>query len=48
VRGDVMLAIWDVFKENDINIPFPHREVFIHEPAKPAPKKKTATKKKTS
>ena len=48
VRGDVMLAIWDVFKENDINIPFPHREVFIHEPAKPAPKKKTATKKKAS
>ena len=48
VRGDVMLAIWDVFKENNINIPFPHREVFIHEPAKPAPKKKTATKKKAS
>lgn len=29
-RGDVMLALWDAFKENNIDIPYPHREVFIH------------------
>ncbi len=38
-KGDVYLAIWDAFKENNINIPYPHREVFVHEPPKPAPKK---------
>ncbi|TKW66599.1 MAG: mechanosensitive ion channel [Paracoccus denitrificans] len=27
VRGQVYLALWDAFKENDINIPFPQREV---------------------
>lgn len=31
IRGAVMLALWDIFKENDIAIPFPHREVFIHQ-----------------
>ena len=31
IRGTVMLALWDAFKENDINIPYPHREVYIHE-----------------
>ncbi len=30
MRGAVMLALWDVFKENGIAIPYPHREVFIH------------------
>ena len=30
MRGAVMLAIWDAFKENDIAIPYPHREVYIH------------------
>ncbi len=30
-KGDVMLALWDAFKENDITIPYPHREVFIHD-----------------
>lgn len=29
-KGDVMLALWDSFKENGIEIPYPHREVFIH------------------
>ena len=24
-KGDVMLALWDIFKENNIEIPFPHR-----------------------
>ena len=31
MRGAVMLALWDAFKENGIKIPYPHREVFIHE-----------------
>lgn len=31
VQGDVMLALWDAFKEHGIEIPFPHREVFIHQ-----------------
>ncbi|PCK00584.1 MAG: mechanosensitive ion channel family protein [Zetaproteobacteria bacterium] len=31
MRGAVMLALWDTFKENNIAIPYPHREVFIHE-----------------
>ncbi len=30
MRGAVMLAIWDAFKENNISIPYPHREVFLH------------------
>lgn len=29
-RGDVMLALWDTFKEHNIDIPYPHREVFVH------------------
>ncbi len=32
IRGQVMLAIWDVFKENDIGIPFPHREIIMKTP----------------
>jgi len=32
IRGTVLLALWDVFKENDINIPFPHREVIMRTP----------------
>ncbi len=31
IRGEVLLALWDAFKENDIEIPYPHREVYIHE-----------------
>ncbi len=31
IKGKVMLALWDEFKENDIKIPYPHREIFIHE-----------------
>jgi small-conductance mechanosensitive channel len=33
VRGDVLLALWDAFKEHDISIPYPHREVFVHKVA---------------
>lgn len=50
MREAVMLALWDAFKENDIAIPYPHREVYIHEveklpvpeykPEKSAPKTK--------
>lgn len=29
IRGQVMLALWDVFDENNINIPYPHREVIM-------------------
>jgi len=43
IRGEVMLHLWDVFKENDIQIPFPHREVFMHNADKPV--KKTPAKK---
>jgi small-conductance mechanosensitive channel len=27
IRGDVYLALWDAFREHDISIPFPQREV---------------------
>lgn len=30
IRGQAYLKIWDVLKENDISIPYPHREVFVH------------------
>jgi len=29
IRGNVYLALWDTFKENDISIPFPQREVRV-------------------
>jgi small-conductance mechanosensitive channel len=31
-KGEVMLALWDSFKEHGIEIPYPHREVYIHQP----------------
>lgn len=30
IRGQILLALWDTFKANDIQIPYPHREVFVH------------------
>ncbi|WP_346914612.1 mechanosensitive ion channel domain-containing protein [uncultured Roseibium sp.] len=33
VRGQVLLALWDTFKENGINIPYPHREIIMKETA---------------
>jgi len=30
IRGKVLLALWDVFKQNDIKIPYPHREIILH------------------
>lgn len=44
VKGEVMMALWDAFKEHGIEIPYPHREIYLHEPPE---KKKTAPKKKT-
>jgi small-conductance mechanosensitive channel len=32
IRGKVLLALWDTFKEHDVNIPFPHREVIVKTP----------------
>ncbi|MCF6316060.1 MAG: mechanosensitive ion channel [Marinosulfonomonas sp.] len=29
IRGNVYLALWDIFKENHISIPFPQREVTV-------------------
>ena len=29
IRGKVLIALWDSFKEHDIEIPFPHREVIM-------------------
>jgi len=32
IRGQVMLAIWDVLKENGIGIPYPHHEIIMRTP----------------
>jgi len=32
VKGEVLLALWDAFKANDIAIPFPHREIIMRTP----------------
>jgi small-conductance mechanosensitive channel len=29
VRGDAFLALWDVFKQNGIKIPYPHRDILV-------------------
>ena len=29
VKGDIYLALWDLFKENDVKIPFPHRQLLF-------------------
>lgn len=34
IRGQVLLALWDTFKEHGIAIPFPHREVIMRTPVK--------------
>lgn len=46
IKGQVMLSLWDAFKENNILIPYPHREVFIHndDNAAAIPKKKPIPK----
>ena len=30
IKGHVMMALWDAFKENGVEIPYPHREVYMH------------------
>jgi small-conductance mechanosensitive channel len=32
VRGSVLLSVWDAFKANGIDIPYPHREVIMKTP----------------
>ncbi|MBD1545217.1 mechanosensitive ion channel family protein [Roseibium aggregatum] len=36
VRGLVLLALWDTFKENGIGIPYPHREIIMKDTASDA------------
>lgn len=33
-RGPVMMALWDAFKENGVKIPYPQRDIHIHEKKK--------------
>ena len=37
VRGQVYLALWDVLKENNIEIPFPRRDVTLLNPVQSLP-----------
>lgn len=30
IKGEVLLHLWDAFKEHGIEIPYPHREVYVH------------------
>ncbi|MDW5318476.1 mechanosensitive ion channel family protein [Rhizobium sp. PL01] len=32
IRGEVLMALWDAFKDADIAIPFPHREIIMKTP----------------
>ena len=32
IRGKVLLALWDTFRENGIQIPYPHREIIMKTP----------------
>jgi small-conductance mechanosensitive channel len=32
IRGTVLLALWDTFKEHGVKIPYPHREVIMKTP----------------
>jgi small-conductance mechanosensitive channel len=32
VKGEVLLAVWDAFKEHGIKIPYPHRHLLIKDP----------------
>lgn len=35
IRGKVLLALWDAFKENNIDIPYPHRDIVFRDGAVP-------------
>ena len=48
VKSAVMLSLWDKFKEHDIEIPYPQRDVHLYpvsetEPDEPGPNQKDAT-----
>lgn len=34
VSGSAYLAVWDAFKDHDVSIPFPHRELLVRSPVK--------------
>ena len=34
IRGIVLLALWDTFKEHGVRIPYPHREVIMKNPVR--------------
>ena len=34
IRGKVLMSLWDTFKEHDIQIPYPHREILVKTPVK--------------
>jgi len=34
IRGVVLLALWDTFKEHGVHIPYPHREVIMKTPVR--------------
>jgi small-conductance mechanosensitive channel len=36
IRGQVLIALWDAFKQAGISIPYPTQEVIIREPRPPA------------
>jgi small-conductance mechanosensitive channel len=37
IRGKILMALWDAFKEHDISIPYPHREVIMKTPIRVSP-----------
>lgn len=57
IRGNAFLALWDAFKEHDIEIPYPHRQLIFpdgaeikttaaRKPRRPAAKRKTPQRKR--
>jgi small-conductance mechanosensitive channel len=34
IRGQVLLALWDTFQANGVQIPFPHRELIVRSPVR--------------
>ncbi len=46
ITSEVLLSVWDAFKEHGISIPFPHRQLLIDHPVRvrtvPAPPEKPA------
>jgi len=40
VKGEVLLAVWDAFKENGIEIPYPHRQLLVRQPIPVEPRER--------